>query len=206
MRARAIALALVLLPALLSGCGGGGGGGGNDSRSQPPPLDPKTATAGPPADVRHANARVAATIRDWANAERNSRVDAAAGFFSLPAIVLNGPDPALLRTRQDVREWNDALPCGAALLRAVDVRGWTVARFQLVDRTGGHCDAPGGTASTAFAMRGGKIALWVRVRDDVPPEKAAPAKHPDAEFLRTGRVPGTPPAPKSGQEGPGPSV
>ena len=202
MRARALALAL--LPVMAAGCGGGGGGG--DSRSQPPPLDPKVATSGPPADLRHADAKTAGTIRGWANAERNSRIDDAARFFSLPTIVLNGGDPTLLRTNQDVREWNKALPCGAALVRAVDVRGWTIARFQLVDRTGGHCDAPGATASTAFAMRRGKIALWIRVRDDVPPEKAAPARRPDARFLRTGRVPGAPPPPKAGEEGPGPSV
>ena len=75
-----------------------------------------------------------------------------------------------------MRQWNESLPCGAALLRAVDVRGWTVARFRLTDRSGGHCDGPGGSASTAFAMRKGKIAMWIRVRDDVPPEKAAPPR------------------------------
>jgi hypothetical protein len=189
MTARARVLALGVLVPALAGCGGGGGGG---SDSMPNAMSEHTATSGPPADTRRADPASVATIRGWVNAERLTRLDRAASFFSLPAIVLNGPDPLLLRTRTAVRQWNESLPCGAALLRAVDVRGWTIARFRLTDRSGGHCDGPGGTASTAFAMRKGKIAMWIRVRDDVAPEKAAPPRRPDREFLRSGRVPGVP--------------
>ncbi len=194
-------LTLAVLPVLVvaAGCGGGGGG---DSKSAQRPPDHKAATAGPPVDARQANRAAVKTIRDWANAVRNSHIEAAAALFSLPTIAVNGPDPNLLRTRQEVTLWNEALPCGAALLRAVDVRGWTVARFRLVHRRGSQCDANGAsTASTAFAMRHGKIALWVRVRDDVAPEKAAPARRPDARFLRTGRIPGVPAAPPAGGNG-----
>jgi hypothetical protein len=177
-RARWVAPALALL---VIGCGGGG----DDKEG-----GPRTTPAGPRADTRRADPQAAATIRDWVNAERASEAGRAAAYFSLPAIVLNGPEPQLLRTRSQVREWNAALPCGAALLRAVDVRGWTIARFRLTDRPGGHCDGPGGTASTAFAMRKGKIALWIRVRDDVSPERAAPTRPPDRDFLRSGRIGG----------------
>src|SRR4051812_11902525 len=203
MTARARLLALgALLPAL-AGCGGGGGGG---SDSMPDAMSEHTATSGPPADTRRADSASVATIRGWVNAERLTKLDAAASFFSLPVIVLNGPDPLLLSTRTAVRQWNESLPCGAALLRAVDVRGWTVARFRLTDRSGGHCDGPGGTASTAFAMRKGKIALWIRVRDDVAPEKAAPSRGPDREFLRSGRIAGRAVPTPDGPEGQAPSA
>jgi hypothetical protein len=179
-------LALVAALPVLAGCGGGGGGG---STSQPPPLSPEQATSGPPADTRRADPDAVATIRGWVNAERLSKINLAATYFSLPALVLNN-DTALLRTREDVRDWIGALPCGAALLRAVDVRGWTIARFRLTDRSGGHCDGPGGSASTAFALRHGKIAMWIRVRDDVSPQKAAPARRPDPDFILHSRING----------------
>jgi hypothetical protein len=193
-------LVLAMALAALVGCGGGGGDSSSSSSPnsgvRPEPLDPHTATSGPPADTRHADAAAVRTIRGWVNAERLSEIDHAATFFSLPALVLNGGGPELLRSRDDVRQWIGGLPCGAALLRAVDVRGWTIARFRLTDRSGGHCDGPGGSASTAFALREGKIAMWIRVRDDVPPEKAAPQRPPDRDFIRHGRVGGRPvPAP-----------
>ena len=140
MTARARLLALGALVPALAGCGGSGGGGAD---SMPDAVSEHTATAGPPADTRRADPASVATIRGWVNAERLVKLDAAASFFSLPVIVLNGPEPLLLRTRTAVRQWNESLPCGAALLRAVDVRGWTVARFRLTDRSGGHCDGPG---------------------------------------------------------------
>jgi hypothetical protein len=188
-RARTPALVALAAAALLAGCGGGkgdsgaGSASGGAARTQPSP---------PPGDTRRADPAAVRTIRGWVNNERLSRAGRAATYFSLPAIVLNGNDPLLLRTRTDVRAWNVALPCGAALLRAVDVRGWTVVRFRLTDRSGGHCDSPGGSASTAFALRKGKIAMWIRVRDDVSPQMAAPPRPPDRDFLRHGLVRGRP--------------
>jgi hypothetical protein len=202
MTARARVLVLAAAVVALAGCGGGDGGGGSSS-TKPTPAQERAATSGPPADTRRAAPASVAAIRGWVNAERLTKLDRAAAFFSLPAIVLNGPQPLLLRTRTDVRQWNESLPCGAALLRAVDVRGWTVARFRLTDRSGGHCDGPGGTASTAFALRQGKIAMWIRVRDDVSPQRAAPPRPPDRDFLRDGRVGGRKLTPeKLGQNGP----
>jgi hypothetical protein len=166
---------------LVIGCGGGGGD--NDAGTT-------TAPAGPRADTRRADPTAAATIRAWVDAERQGEAIRAAEYFSLPAIVLNGPEPLLLRTTEQVRLWNSALPCGATLLRAVDVRGWTIARFRLIDRPGRHCDGVGNTATTAFAMRRGKIAMWIRVQDNASAEKSAPARPPDREFLRSGRIHG----------------
>jgi hypothetical protein len=178
---------LVLLAAGLAGCGGGGGG---DAARPPVGHDRLPPPEPPPADTRRADPLAVRAIRGWVDAERLSRMGRAAAWFSLPAIVLNGGEPLVLRSRSAVREWNAALPCGAALMRAVDVRGWTVARFRLTDRSGSYCDDHGGTASTAFALRRGRIALWIRVRDDVPPQRAAPPHPPERDFLVRGRLGG----------------
>lgn len=178
MTPRARTLAPAALAMAFAGCGGGGG---KDSSS-----------SGPKADTARADTAAVRTIRGWVDAERRNRPAGAASFFSLPAIVVNGPDPLLLRTRAAARLWHETLPCGAVLLRAVDVRGWTVVRFRLTERPGGKCDGTGSTASTAFAMRDGKIAYWVRVPDDVSPEKAAPPRRPDREFLLRRRIHGRP--------------
>jgi hypothetical protein len=184
VRARRLALA-VLAPALI-GCGSGGSDKAADTRQSPGATTP----APRPADTRRADPRAAATIGAWVDAERTGEAIRAAAYFSLPAIVLNGPEPLLLRTRDQVRLWNAALPCGATLLRAVDVRGWTIARFRLLERPGRRCDGVGNTATTAFAMREGKIAMWIRVADDASAEKSAPPRPPDPEFLRHGRIEG----------------
>ena len=128
----------------------------------------------------------AATIRAWVDAERNGEAIRAAAYFSLPAIVLNGPEPLLLRTPSN---WfvNSALPCGATLLRrstcAADHRPLPPHR-----RPGRHCDGVGNTASTAFAMRKGKIAMWIRVAGRVGREVRTP-RPPDRD-LRNGRIEG----------------
>jgi hypothetical protein len=201
MTGRARALALIALLPALAGCGGGGGGG---DESMPSAAAKAGGDSGSPGATARADTASVRAIRGWVDSERQNRMRTAAGYFSLPAIVLNGGQPLLLSTRAEVVIWNAALPCGAKLVRAVDVRGWTIARFRLMSRKGGNCDGIGNTASTAFALRKGKIALWIRVRDDVSPAEAAPPHAPDREFLRTGRVRGHPaPTPDElGNQGP----
>ena len=203
MTARVRAFALVALVPALAACGGGSN---QDDEAARPMLAAGSSARAGRVDTRRADAGSARTIDAWVRAERNSEHARAASYFSLPAIVLNGPEPFLLRSRADVRRWNQSLPCGAILLRTVDVRGWTIARFRLIDRPGSHCDGTTRTASTAFAMRRGKIAMWIRVRDDVTPAKAAPSRHPDAEFLRKGTIGGRPVPPEAGAEDQSPSA
>src|SRR3954447_15660653 len=180
-RARLLAL-IALLPAL-AGCGGGGG---DDGGSKPSAAAQAGGGAASKPGDSSARTPPAETIRRWVDAERRNDMRAATTYFSVPAIVLNGGPPLLLTSRAQVLAWNSALPCGATLVRTVDVRGWTIARFRLSNRQGGSCDGVGHTASTAFAMRKGRIALWIRVRDDVSPEKAAPARMPDRNFILKG--------------------
>jgi hypothetical protein len=204
MSRRAFAPALAALLIAVAGCGGGGGGDGKSDSMRASANQGGSASGSSQAGQAADSAEVRA-IRGWVDAERNNRMLAASRYFSLPAIVLNGGQPLLLRTKADVVIWNSQLPCGAKLIRTVAIRGWIIARFRLTTREGGNCDGIGNTASTAFALRKGKIALWIRVRDDIPPAEAAPSRRPDPEFMRTGRVRGHP-APNSNELDQGPSV
>lgn len=118
--------------------------------------------------------------RGWADALRRGDVDAAAGFFALPAVVQNGTPPLRLRTRRAIRNFNVALPCGAQFLRARAHHGYVLVTFRLVDRPGPGathpCQGKGATAATAFLIRGGKIVEWRRAL--VPGEKARPRARP----------------------------
>ena len=174
---RPLALATLGMALGLGACGGGG------SHAATAPA--RTATTTPrstplprPAGVHDADPRVVRVIRGWVDAERRSDLARAASYFALPAVVANAGPPLLLRTRAAVRLWNASLPCGARLLEAVAYRAYTIARFRLTHRPGQRCDGTGGTASTAFKLRGGRIAQWVRVNDANPfqgaPRRASP--------------------------------
>ena len=147
MRARiAIPVAVVLL-AGLAGCGDGGGGVAARDRSPE------------------------AVIRDWADTLRAGDARGAAGFFALPSVVSNGTPPIVLRTRSEVRRFNEELPCGARLLRTSSSAGFTTAVFRLTERPGpGVCGTGTGmTARTTFVVRDGKIREWRRVEDSPAP-------------------------------------
>ena len=86
----------------------------------------------------------------------------------------NGTPPRLLRSRAAVRAFNESLPCGARLLSTRRRDRYTIATFRLTERVGGDCGAGvGGTAATAFRLRGGKIVEWLRV-----PARGGPAGPP----------------------------
>jgi hypothetical protein len=113
-------------------------------------------------------------IRAWADALRAGRVNEAAGFFAVPALVLDGTNPLReLPDRDAVREFNRGLPCGARLVDAI--RGHdslVVATFRLTNRAGAPaCTAVGGLAATAFLInRRHRIVQWLR--EPVPTKPA----------------------------------
>jgi hypothetical protein len=177
--------ALPLLAALAAaGCGGGSDADRNArtpgvSRS---PTPTPTVAKGTPASGRVAPDDEA-VIRRWADTLRRGDVRAAARMFTLPSVAANGTDPLRLRTRSAVRYFNRTLPCGAKLLRTKPGRsGFVIATFRLTERPGtGKCGAAvGAEASTAFLIKRGKIAYWIRVPEDVD---AAPA--PDSSGAGT---------------------
>jgi hypothetical protein len=112
-----------------------------------------------------------AVIRDWSDTLRAGDVRGAAEFFALPSIVSNGTPPVVLRTRSQARRFNEALPCGARLLRTSSSAGFTTAVFRLTERPGpGSCGTGTGmTARTTFVVREGKIREWRRVTDSPAP-------------------------------------
>jgi hypothetical protein len=113
-------------------------------------------------------------IRHWASALRHGHVARAAREFALPVVVANGTDPVKLRTRAQAEAFNRELPCGAVVVRLDrTVRHFVVTTFRLVERPGpGRCGSGvGHLARTAFLIRHGHIAQWLRVAD--PPDDNA---------------------------------
>jgi hypothetical protein len=132
--------------------------------------------SGSPARAARTSVRSdASVIRRWADTLRAGDVASASRLFAVPAIVENGTPPQRLVSRREVRAFNDSLPCGARLLRTHRKGRYTVATFRLTERRGGDCGSGvGGTAATAFRIRDGRIAEWVRVPDGRAPRGPAP--------------------------------
>jgi hypothetical protein len=135
---------------------------------QPPPAPGPTGRPAAAAAVR--------VIRAWADALRNGDVPAAARYFALPSVMLNGTDaggqPLVITIvdRAQAEAANASLPCGARLI-STDQRGRYVnALFRLTGRPGpGGTNCGGGagaTARTNFVIARGRIVEWLRAPDD----------------------------------------
>jgi hypothetical protein len=119
-----------------------------------------------------------AVIRGWSDALRAGHVAEAARFFKVPAVVFDGTNPRrALPDRAAVEEFNRGLPCGARLVSTERGQGsFVIGTFRLTERPGrGTCDGVGASAATAFLIRGGRIALWLRQPDPI----AAPTPEGD---------------------------
>lgn len=155
---------LPLIAALLAlgviSCGGDDGSGtdagkaGTESAEIPGGADPDAV----------------AVIDEWSSALREGDVEAAADHFALPSIAQNGTPALELDTRAAVIAFNEALPCGAVLVEAVERGRFVVASFELTERPGGGCgDGAGAPAKTAFVISDGEIVEWRRAADEPPP-------------------------------------
>src|SRR3954468_9921312 len=141
---------------VLAACGGGGGSSSSEESGLPP---------------GHAGVKV---IEGWVDTLRKGDVEGAAGYFALPSVVQNGTAPVVLHTRGDAIAFNDALPCGARLLRARPAGRFIKATFRLTNRPGGGCGSGIGLlARTAFVIRDGKIVQWRRLSNP-PGQEPAP--------------------------------
>lgn len=137
--------------ALLAGCGGSGSDNGEAE-------GPAIPGGGDTEDVR--------VIDAWSDALRRGKVEEAASFFEVPSRAQNGTGPLVLRSRDDVVDFNRSLPCGARLVRATSKGGTTTATFELTDRPGGGCGpGTGETARASFEIEDGLIVEWNRVTD-----------------------------------------
>jgi hypothetical protein len=115
-------------------------------------------------------------IRAWADALRRGDVSAAARYFALPSVLIDGTDASgdalviTMNTHAQAVAANATLPCGAQLISA-DQRGRYVnALFRLTGRPGpggSNCGTGAGeTARTNFLIAHGLIVEWIRAPDD----------------------------------------
>jgi hypothetical protein len=116
-------------------------------------------------------------IRGWADALRAGHVNAAAGYFAVPALVLDGTNPLRrLGDRNAIKEFNRALPCGAKLVGAKRGQGsFVVATFRLTERPGAGTCGTGvdHLAATAFLIEDHHIVQWLRGPDPAQPDNDA---------------------------------
>jgi hypothetical protein len=160
------------LALLVSACGS------SHKLAKTPPPAKQSPTATPPAVPKRKPAARAdvAVIRGWTDALRHGRVEAATGYFSLPAVISNGGPAYRLTKRKQVRGFNRTLPCGAKLKAAIDTGAYVIATLVLTERPGrGKCGSGvGNEAYTAFLIRRHKIAQWRRVVKPEPESTPAP--------------------------------
>ena len=121
-----------------------------------------------PPGTHPASHKAVAVITKWSDELRAGHVKRAASYFDVPAIVQNATPPIRLTSTNDVLAFNQALPCGAHIVRTIAGARYTVATFVLTERPGSSgCGATGKLAATAFLLHHGKISEWRRVL--VPP-------------------------------------
>jgi hypothetical protein len=121
-----------------------------------------TSTASVPG---HADPADVAVIKGWVDTLRAGDPAKAASYFAIPSVVQNGGPPLRIGDRRGAILFNESLPCGARLSRAVPHDGYTVATFRLTERPGpGRCGTgTGDRARVAFRLEEGKIVQWRRV-------------------------------------------
>jgi ketosteroid isomerase-like protein len=173
--------------ALIGGCGSEGP---DYSLTTPPPRvgappivtpAPKRAPARPGEKLptqRDAE-RLRPVLEGWAAAVREGDPDRAARYFAVPAIVAQSMTVEL-QTREQVRKFNDELPCGARLLEVQHDGRYVVGTFRLTSRAGHDCTAAGQLTRVAFVVRGRHFTEWRQVPDrpGAPPGPDEPEEAP----------------------------
>ncbi|HEY6962618.1 MAG TPA: hypothetical protein VI408_12070 [Gaiellaceae bacterium] len=109
--------------------------------------------------------------RAWSAALDRADNEAAAKLFAAGATIVQN-DSLTLATHRDAVAWNAALPCGGRITRVLPHGASSViVVFQLTERPGHTCDAPGQDAAALFKVAHGKIVLWFQTA----PPPAAPS-------------------------------
>jgi ketosteroid isomerase-like protein len=189
-RPRCSWLVIIAGTAALAGCGEAPG---PDSSLRTPPRPEVVAQpAPPPAERRRARKleprptqrqaeRLRPVLAGWAAAVRRGDPDRAARYFAVPAIVAQSMTIEL-QTREQVRRFNDELPCGARLLEVQHDGRYVVGTFRLTERPDRTCTAAGELTRVAFVIRARHFTEWRQVPDRPgaapgpdEPEEAPPA-------------------------------
>lgn len=159
------------------------------SPATPAPLiNPDQPLPAPGPTGRPAATTAVDVIRAWSDALRHGDVRAAAGYFALPSVMVNGTDATgtalviTIGTTDQAAAANASLPCGARVVSA-DQRGRFVnVLFRLTGRPGpGGTDCGGGvgtTARTNFVIAHGRIVEWLRAPDDPGDNRTPSAPQP----------------------------
>jgi ketosteroid isomerase-like protein/predicted small lipoprotein YifL len=184
MAARRAAVALAAF-GLLAGCGSSGP---DYALKTPPPIvragpiATKAPKSKPKPGQPHPSQRDAERLRPvlagWAAALRRGDPDRAARYFAVPAIVAQSMT-VQLQTREQVRKFNDELPCGAKLLEVQHDGRYIVGTFRLTQRAGHTCTAAGELARVAFVIRAHHFTEWRQV-PDTPGASPGPDEPEDA--------------------------
>jgi len=113
-----------------------------------------------------------AVIRGWSDTLRHGDVPAAARYFAVPSLLINGggqnnePMVTAIRSFRQAVAANASLPCGAQLISTNQRGRYVNALFRLTNRSGaggGGCGAGAGqTARTNFLIKRGRIVEWIR--------------------------------------------
>ena len=155
-------------------------------------------------------------IKGWSTALRTGHVRAAAEYFQIPSVFVNGPgDSFVLHSLRAAEVINRLLPCGAEYVSATQRGPYINALFKLTDRTGpgggstGCGSGAGTTARVNFIISDGKITHWLRAPRR-PGDNRATRGHSSGTATSpqtvTGISPGTstvPPGTQTAPPGPG---
>jgi ketosteroid isomerase-like protein len=128
-----------------------------------PPASERAKAPGPKPTQRQAE-RLRPVLAGWAAALRRGDPDRAARYFAVPAIVAQSMTVEL-QTREQVRRFNDELPCGARLLEVQHDGRYVVGTFRLTHRSGHDCTAAGELSRVAFVVRAHHFTEWRQVPD-----------------------------------------
>jgi hypothetical protein len=108
-------------------------------------------------------------IKGWSTALRTGHVQAAAEYFQIPSVFVNGPkDEFVLHSLAAAETINRLLPCGAEYVSATKRGAYIAALFKLTNRPGpggganGCGSGVGTTARVNFIISDGKITHWLR--------------------------------------------
>jgi ketosteroid isomerase-like protein len=200
MAARPYRRCLVALTGAALLCGCGGTQGPDYSLQTPPPVvgakpietpvpkrtKPKAAGPGERRPSQRDAERLRPVLEGWAAAVRKGDPDRAARYFAVPAIVAQSMTVEL-QTREQVRKFNDELPCGARLLEVQHDGRYVVGTFRLTERAGHACATAGQLVRVAFVIRARHFTEWRQVPDGAgaapgpdEPEDAPPPGGPGA--------------------------
>ncbi len=185
------ALLALSAAALLTGCGAHGP---DYTLATPPPAvggAPARVPARPgggaklltrePQPSQHDAERLRPVLSGWASAVRRGDVDRASRYFAVPAIVARSR-AFELENRDEIRNFNDQLPCGERLVAVRHDGRYVVGTFRLTQRSGHDCTASGQLARVAFVIRGHRFTEWREVPDR-PGASPGPAEREPAPPL-----------------------